>query len=99
MRSVVWMIFCCLWLNVPAQQSVKRPLAIEDFNRWNTLSNTIISNDGQLIAFIQNPQKGDGMLIIKRGRRILIPFHGEAILGSDRKVISSFLILNNPMNL
>lgn len=69
MRSVVWMIFCCLWLNVPAQQSVKRPLAIEDFNRWNTLSNTIISNDGQLIAFIQNPQKGDGMLIIKRGKK------------------------------
>lgn len=68
MRSVAWIIFCCLWLNGITQIPVKKSLKIEDFSRWNTLSNSIISNDGHAIAFSQNPQKGDGMLIIKQDR-------------------------------
>lgn len=69
MRRAVWIIFCCFWLNGFAQKSDKKPLAIEDFSQWNTIPNTIISNDGHSVAFLQNPQKGDGMLIIKREKK------------------------------
>ena len=69
MSRIVFLILGCLWLNGFTQNSAKKPLTIDDFGRWNTLANPIISNDGSSVAFLQNPQKGDGMLIIKRNSR------------------------------
>jgi hypothetical protein len=68
MKRIALIFLCFVSLGIFAQQPSKKSLTIEDFGSWNTLSNTIISNDGMKIAFEQNPQKGDGMLIVKTGK-------------------------------
>lgn len=68
MRRFVQILFCIISIGVFAQNPAKKPLSIEDFGSWNILANPIISNDGTRVAFEQNPQKGDGMLIVKSGK-------------------------------
>ncbi|SHE78904.1 Dipeptidyl aminopeptidase/acylaminoacyl peptidase [Mariniphaga anaerophila] len=68
MRRAALLLICFVSFGVFAQQPVKKPLAIEDFATWNTLPSAIISNNGKLIAFEQNLQKGDGLLILKRDK-------------------------------
>lgn len=53
------------WLAVNAQTTVKKPLSVGDFAAWEVLNNSAVSNDGKWAAFEQNPQKGDGMLVVK----------------------------------
>lgn len=65
MRGIALLFLCFLTLGVLAQEQNKKSLSIDDFGSWNTLNNPIVSNDGSRIAFEQNPQKGDGMLIVK----------------------------------
>ena len=55
--------------SLSAQKPIKKPLHIEDFADWRTISNSIISNDGDYVAFELNPQKGDGNLIINQKNR------------------------------
>lgn len=68
MRRFVQILFCIISIGVFAQNPAKKPLSIEDFGSWNILANPIISNDGTRVAFEQNPQKSDGMLIVKSGK-------------------------------
>ena len=68
MRGIALLFLCFLTLGVLAQEQNKKSLSIDDFGSWNTLNNPIVSNDGSRIAFEQNPQKGDGMLIVKSGK-------------------------------
>lgn len=51
------------------QQAAKKPVAIEDFAAWETIGNQEISNNGEYILYEQNPQKGDGRLILKHGNK------------------------------
>lgn len=48
-----------------AQNVEKVPLKISDFATWKTVNNPMVSNDGKLAAFEINPQKGDGILMVK----------------------------------
>lgn len=64
MRKCVLIVLCFAWFSLLAQQPAKKPLSIEDFGNWNTLSGATISNDGSMVAFSQSPQKGEGVLII-----------------------------------
>ena len=43
----------------------KIPLSIDNFKNWNTIKNPVISNDGKIVAYEQNPQRGDGNLIVR----------------------------------
>jgi dipeptidyl aminopeptidase/acylaminoacyl peptidase len=65
MRRAARILVFFVSIGVLAQEPAKRPLTIEDFASWNTLVHPVISNDGTLTAYEQNPLKGDGMLIIK----------------------------------
>jgi dipeptidyl aminopeptidase/acylaminoacyl peptidase len=68
MRRFALLFICFVSFGVLAQEPAKKKLSIDDFGSWITLTNSIISNDGTRVAFEQNPQKGDGMLIVKSGK-------------------------------
>ncbi len=55
----------CSYLFLNAQNIGKRPLTINDFSTWKSIINQEISNDGKVAAFEVNPQKGNGILIVK----------------------------------
>jgi dipeptidyl aminopeptidase/acylaminoacyl peptidase len=52
-------------LGLHAQNSIKRPISTNDFANWKSISNSMISNDGNVVAYELNPQKGDGALIVQ----------------------------------
>jgi dipeptidyl aminopeptidase/acylaminoacyl peptidase len=55
----------CSFLLLNGQNIEKRPLAINDFSTWKAINNQAISNNGKLISFEINPQKGNGVLVVK----------------------------------
>ncbi len=55
--------FSTLILN--AQKVEKRPLSFKDFATWKAVNSMAISNDGKLASFEINPQKGDGVLVVR----------------------------------
>ncbi len=52
-----------------SQDVVKKPLSIDDFAGWKTINNQQISNNGDIVVYELNPQKGDGVLIINRAQK------------------------------
>ncbi len=66
-RAGLFHLICALFssLILNAQKSDKRPLTISDFAAWKVVNNPIVSNNGDLVAFELNPQKGNGNLIVK----------------------------------
>jgi dipeptidyl aminopeptidase/acylaminoacyl peptidase len=40
----------------------KKPLTLEDFDQWKSISSLVITKDGQFIHWESNPQEGDGTL-------------------------------------
>jgi dipeptidyl aminopeptidase/acylaminoacyl peptidase len=64
MRKITAIFFCFISIGLFAQGPHKKALSIEDFEKWNTLKNYSISNDGKIVAFEQSPQQGDGMLVV-----------------------------------
>ncbi len=55
----------CSFLTLNGQNIEKRPLTINDFSSWKAINNQAISNNGELISFEVNPQKGNGVLVVK----------------------------------
>ncbi|MBW6534302.1 MAG: prolyl oligopeptidase family serine peptidase [Mariniphaga sp.] len=89
MRRIALLLLSFVYLSVFGQEPAKKPISIDDFGSWNTLNNPIISNDGNRIAFEQNPQKGDGMLIVKSGKSDFdtIPRGNKAEFSPDNNFI------------
>ena len=58
-------------------QAQKKPLDHSVFDSWQSTANTVLSPDGNVIAYEVNPQEGDGTLTIqvmgKKGRTVTIP--------------------------
>jgi len=52
------------FLSVHAQEPVTIPFPHKDYEKWQILEKPTISNDGKWISYEQNPQKGDGKLVI-----------------------------------
>lgn len=65
MKSFLSCILVFLALVVYAQDPVPVTVSADDYARWNTISQEIISNDGKFIAYELNPQHGDGNLVFK----------------------------------
>ncbi len=68
MKILTLFIAVIIFLETFGQIPAKKPLSIEDYKSWNSLSNTILSADGRYVAFEQNPQRGDGILVLKKDR-------------------------------
>ena len=58
---------CLLSLLTPSlfAQSAKRPITANDFDSWRSLQGTAISRDGKFVAYVMQPQDGDGELFVK----------------------------------
>lgn len=50
---------------ISAQQTTKRPLTMQDFDSWRSLQGSTISRDGKFVAYVMQPQDGDGELFVK----------------------------------
>ena len=48
-----------------AQTTAKRPLSPQDFDSWRSLQGSTISRDGKFVAYVMQPQDGDGELFVK----------------------------------
>ena len=48
-----------------AQSTAKRPLTAQDFDSWKSLQGSALSRDGKFVAYVMQPQDGDGELIVK----------------------------------
>jgi dipeptidyl aminopeptidase/acylaminoacyl peptidase len=65
-------VFCLLNLStpqlfaqVPAGLPVKRSLTFQDFDSWRSLQGAQISRDGKFVAYVMQPQDGDGEVFVK----------------------------------
>ncbi len=63
-RTIVTILLCTIILSLAAQEKEKRALTIDDFARWETIKNPMISNNGKYVAYEIGPQKGDGKLVL-----------------------------------
>jgi hypothetical protein len=69
---------------ISAQEN-KRPIKHEDIIKWNRITETHVSNNGEFIVFKQEPWKGDPTLKISNSKgKELVSFVG----GSDAKITS-----------
>ena len=48
-----------------AQGQAKRPLAPSDFDSWRSLQGAQLSRDGRFVAYIMQPEDGDGELFVR----------------------------------
>jgi dipeptidyl aminopeptidase/acylaminoacyl peptidase len=64
-RIGFFFFFLFPFLVLNAQKTDKKPLTVSDFASWKVINNPIISNNGNLVAFEINPQKGDGNLVLQ----------------------------------
>lgn len=77
MKSLFTFLLAVNTLLLTAQIQVKKSLSIEDFARWETISKPIISNNGKYVAYEQNPEKGDGTLILYSEKQNILLKRGE----------------------
>ncbi len=88
MKYIFAIIFLSVLIQLNAQQPAKKSLSIDDFNYWETVDGSIISNDGKNIAWEQNPQKGDGNLMVITGKdQHQFPRGEKAAFGSENDFI------------
>ncbi len=84
MRTIATILILLFTILIKAQEPAKRPLQIDDFACWKTLSNNLISKNGKYISFELNQEKGDGNLILKYNNQSdTIPRGYGAAFGPD----------------
>ncbi len=83
-KYFVFLIFCCSMVaTVHAQKSV---LTSETFDQWKKIENVKISDDGRWVVYQQDPQKGDGQLILTSdSSRHVFPRGHEAYFSADSR--------------
>ena len=63
-----FLFFIFFAFGLPAQETAKKVITADDYERWNTISGQIISNDGKKVVFELNPQQGNGFLLLRELR-------------------------------
>ena len=48
-----------------AQSAQKKPLTQADWDRWRSINNPTLSNDGKWAAYTLQPQVGDGEFVVR----------------------------------
>ncbi|UOQ99602.1 prolyl oligopeptidase family serine peptidase [Hymenobacter sp. 5317J-9] len=73
-----------------AQQAPKKPLDHTVYDRWESVVNPKISNNGKFVLYQVKPQQGDGTLYLKTaGNRLLqqIPRGDSAVFSADSRFV------------
>ncbi|MFO7924678.1 MAG: prolyl oligopeptidase family serine peptidase [Bacteroidales bacterium] len=94
-RSLTAFLILQLFIVNPAgAQTEKIPLTHDDYDSWKNISGQQISPDGRWVSYEVNPQKGDGMLILKdlhTGKADSVARGGRAVF-SPRSGYLAFLV-------
>ena len=61
-KSFLLLFFAFAFLTLTVDAQNKKPIDHSVYDGWKDLKNPAISNDGKLVAYEINPQKGDGVL-------------------------------------
>ncbi|MEW5846219.1 MAG: prolyl oligopeptidase family serine peptidase [Bacteroidota bacterium] len=64
MRNKILIAVLLLSTNLFAQNSPKKVLNHDVYDEWNDIAKPAISNNGKLVSYEVNPQKGDGTLLV-----------------------------------
>ncbi len=64
-RLFVATLFLALLQSGLVGQTAKRPITPADFDSWKSIQGTAISRDGKYVAYVLQPQDGDGELYVK----------------------------------
>lgn len=84
MKHLLIIVLSTLFIQGISQTNSRKILSPDDFAGWKTLSGQQISNNGEYILYEQNPQQGDGMLIITDGKKTdTIPRGSQAMFGPE----------------
>jgi len=71
------LLTCAVLTLALAAAAQKKPLDHSVYDRWQSVGSSILSPDGNVVAYEVNPQEGDGVLTLrvfgKKGREIVIP--------------------------
>ena len=59
------LLLAALPLPVVAQSAQKKPLTQADWDRWRSINNPTLSNDGKWAAYTLQPQVGDGEFVVR----------------------------------
>ncbi len=89
MRQAVFLILLIAPFICFAQQPAKKVLTTDDFASWNTISNQSISNNGKIISYEINPQKGDGNLVFNMNNKneVVVARGKGATIGPENNFI------------
>ncbi|MDT3401558.1 alpha/beta hydrolase family protein [Mucilaginibacter terrae] len=65
MRKVLLLsLFSAASMGVFAQKAAKKPLDHSVYDSWQSVTNSIITNDGKWVAYVVKPQEGDASMVI-----------------------------------
>ena len=85
MKKIIFLFACLVFTVVVSAQTEKRPLTHDDIIKWNRITESHISNNGEFVVFKEEPWKGDPTLIIttQKGEKI------ESFVGATNAKITS----------
>ena len=88
MKFLLTSSFILFILNVYAQ---KKPLDHSDYDKWQTVTDKKISNNGNWVVYTVDPQEGDGNMIIQSlqvaDNKIIIPRGYNASITNDNQFV------------
>ena len=88
MKFLLTSSFILFILNVYAQ---KKPLDHSDYDKWQTVADKKISNNGNWVIYTVDPQEGDGNLIIQSSQsidnKVIIPRGYNATITNDNQFV------------
>ena len=91
MHKLLLLLTCSVLLRPAlAQQASKKPLDHSVYDRWESVTNQKISDNGKYVLYQVKPQQGDGMLYIKTaGNRTLrqVPRGDSAAFSADSRFV------------
>jgi len=95
MRKYLHLFVCLLFtINLTAQTTGKKVMDHNIYEKWNTLSNSNISNDGKWVAYNIKPAKGDNKLYLvhtESKKQTIINRAGNATFDFESKFAFAFI--------
>lgn len=73
---------------------VKKTLGFTDIGRWNRINNATLSNDGKWMAYIYQPNEGDGTLYVRPfggGKTYTIAVGSAPVFSDDSRYVGYFV--------
>lgn len=89
-RTLAVCLFTLLFLEMPASGQAKRPLQHDDVNQWIRLSASRLSSNGQWVAWVEGPEKGDGVLKVSSSdgkTRFAVPRGTSPVISWDNRYV------------